>query len=141
MEKLLRQLLDDAPDAILVADCAGIIRFWNRGAERIFGFSADAALGASLDLIIPETMRARHWEGYRQVMATGVTKYQTNLLAVPGARHDGTRLSLEFSMVLLRDEAGKIAGSAAIMRDVTARRQQEQELKARLVCCEKERSG
>jgi PAS domain S-box-containing protein len=139
MEQFLSQLLNDAPDAILVADSAGIISYWNRGAETIFGFTAAMAIGESLDLIIPEPLRARHWEGYRRVMATGATKYPSGLLTVPGARDDGTRLSLEFSIVLLRDEAGEIAGCAAIMRDVTARWQQEQELKGRLARCEKER--
>lgn len=138
MEKMLCQLLEEAPDAILVADNAGIIRFWNRGAAAIFGFSAAAALGQSLDLIIPEPLRARHWEGYHRVIASGTTKYQTGLLAVPGARQDGTRLSVEFSMILLHDDDGKVAGCGAIMRDVTARWQQERELKTRLASCEKE---
>lgn len=138
MEKFLTQLLNEAPDAILIADQEGLIRFWNRGAETIFGFSAVEALGQSLDLIIPPPLRGRHWEGYRQVMATGETKYATGLLAVPGARRDGTRLSLEFSVVLLRDPGGAIAGCAAIMRDVSVRWQREQELKARLAHCEQE---
>lgn len=140
MENLFAQLLQDAPDAILVADQEGLIRFWNHGAESIFGFSDDEAIGQSLDLIIPEGLRGRHWDGYQRVMTTGVTKYSTNLLSVPGVRRDGTRLSLEFSMVLIRDADGTIAGCATIMRDVSARWQREQELKARLAHCEKERS-
>lgn len=141
MEKLLEQLLNDAPDAILVADQEGVIRFWNHGAETIFGFTAGEAIGQSLDLIIPTALRGRHWEGYRRVMATGETKYVTDLLTVPGARRDGTRLSLEFSMVLLRDAAGTIVDCAAIMRDVSARWQREKELKARLARCEEGQQG
>lgn len=141
MEKMLKQLLQDAPDAILVSDGTGIIRFWNDGAERIFGYSAAQALGQSLDLIIPEGLRGRHWEGYHRVIASGTTKYQDGgLLAVPGIRQDGTRVSLEFSMVMLHDELGDVSGCAAIMRDVTVRWQQEQELKSRLARCEKERA-
>ena len=137
MDKLLQQLLDNAPDAILVADKEGMIRFWNRGAEALFGQTAAEAVGQSLDLIIPENLRGRHWEGYERVMATGETKYQTGLLAAPGLRKDGSRVSLEFSMVLLRDASGALQGVAAIMRDVTAHWQKEKELKERLTSCEK----
>ena len=141
MDRVLEQLLNDAPDAILVSDREGIITFWNRGAERMFGHSAAEAVGQSLDLIIPENLRGRHWEGYHRVMAAGKTKYQTGLLSSPGIRKDGSRVSLEFSMVLLRDEAGGMAGCAAIMRDVTVRWQKEKELRDRLAACEAQPAG
>ena len=136
MDRLLWQLLQDSPDAILIADRDGAIRFWNSGAERMFGHTATEALGQSLDLIIPENLRARHWQGYFRVMNTGQTKYLTEKLTSPGVRKDGSRLSLEFSMVLLRDDQGGIEGCATIMRDVTARWQKEKELKERLAACE-----
>lgn len=132
MEDLLRQTLDNAPDAIVISDGDGTILFWNRGAELIFGHSSAEALGSSLDLIIPENLRARHWEGYRRVMASGETKYPTGLLTAPGICKDGTRISLEFSMILLRDRSGAMAGIASIMRDVTGRWQKERELKQKL---------
>ena len=137
MDKLMEQVLDNAPDAILVADKEGLIRYWNNGAEALFGQTATEAVGQSLDLIIPENLRNRHWEGYWRVMATGETKYKTGLLAAPGQRKDGSRISLEFSMVLLRDDAGVLQGVASIMRDVTAHWQKEKELKERLTSCEK----
>ena len=137
MDKLMEQVLDNAPDAILVADKEGLIRYWNNGAEALFGQTATEAVGQSLDLIIPENLRGRHWEGYERVMATGETKYKTGLLAAPGQRKDGSRISLEFSMVLLRDDAGVLQGVASIMRDVTAHWQKEKELKERLTSCEK----
>ena len=136
MDRLLLHLLQDSPDAILIADRDGAIRFWNTGAERMFGHTSTEALGQSLDLIIPENLRARHWQGYFRVMDTGQTKYLTERLTSPGVRKDGSRLSLEFSMVLLRDEQGGIEGCATIMRDVTARWQKEKELKERLASCE-----
>lgn len=136
MDSLLKQLLNNAPDAILISDQRGIIRFWNSGAEQIFGHTAAEAVGQSLDLIIPENMRSRHWEGYWRVMASGETKYKTDLLSSPGIRKDGSRISLEFSMVLLRDETGAMAGCASIMRDVTERWKKEKELKDRLIACE-----
>jgi PAS domain S-box-containing protein len=140
MDRLLEQLVNDTPDAVLVSDREGIIRYWNRGAEQMLGHTAAEAVGQTLDLIIPENLRERHWEGYRRVMASGETKYRTGLLASPGIRKDGSRISLEFSMVLLRDESGAMAGCASIMRDVTERWRKEKELKERLAACEGKRS-
>lgn len=140
MERQFQQLIENTADAILVADRQGVIRYWNIGAERMFGHSAAEAVGQSLDLIIPENLRARHWQGYFRVMETGQTKYLTDKLTSPGVRKDGSRLSLEFSMVLLRDEQGGIEGCATIMRDVSARWQKEKELKERLANCEKQRA-
>jgi PAS domain S-box-containing protein len=136
MDIQLLQTITDAPDAILISDRKGIIRFWNKGAEQIFGHTASAAVGQSLDLIIPENLRGRHWEGYGRVMESGETKYKTGLLSSPGVRKDGSRVSLEFSMVLLRDESGAMQGGASIMRVVTERREQEIDLKKRLAACE-----
>lgn len=123
---LFQRIVDEMPEAVVVSDRAGVILLWNRGAERMFGHSAAEAVGQTLDLIIPERYRARHWEGYRTVMATGVTRYGTELLAVPAIRKDGRRISLEFSIALLRDDSGALAGAAAIIRDVTARWEREQ---------------
>jgi PAS domain S-box-containing protein len=136
MNDLVTQTITEAPDAILISDRKGIIRFWNNGAEQMFGHTAAEALGQSLDLIIPENLRGRHWEGYERVMESGETKYKTGLLSSPGVRKDGSRVSLEFSMVLLHDEAGAMQGCASIMRDVTERREKENELKKRLAVCE-----
>ena len=109
------------PDAVVYADAQGVIRFWNRGAERLFGFSETEAVGQSLDIIIPVNLRARHWEGYDQVMRTGESRYgEGETLSVPALRKDGTRISVEFTILAMR-EAGRIAGIAAVMRDVTAR--------------------
>lgn len=132
----LTQLVVRSQDAILIADREGIIRYWNIGAERILGYSAAEAMGQSLDLFIPEKLRGRHWEGYHRVMASGETKYKTGLLSSPGTCKDGSQVSLEFSMVLLKDEQGVMQGCASIMRDVTERWLKEKELKQRLAVCE-----
>ena len=136
MDGLLIQLANNAPDAILISDREGVILYWNLGAEQMFGHTAAEAVGQSLDLIIPENLRDRHWDGYGRVMESGETKYKTGLLSSPGVRKDGTRVSLEFSMILLRDEAGRMQGCASIMRDVTERWKKEKELKERLATCE-----
>ena len=131
-EWLYQQIVEGAQDAIIFADREGIIRLWNSGAEAIFGYSAAEALGQTLDLIVPEKMRERHWEGYRKVMDTGVTRYGSDVLAVPALNKNDSRMSVEFTIVLLQDDTGKPQGTAAIMRDVTERWQKEKELKKRL---------
>ncbi|MDD2899460.1 MAG: PAS domain S-box protein [Desulfuromonadaceae bacterium] len=141
MDRLLIEAVNDAPDAILISDREGIISYWNSGAEQMFGHTAAEAVGQSLDLIIPENLRGRHWDGYHRVMASGETKYKTGLLSSPGIRKDGSRVSLEFSMVLLHDEAGQLQGCASIMRDVTERWKKEKELKERLTVCESKLAG
>jgi PAS domain S-box-containing protein len=115
-------ILSTAADALVATDRDGIIRVWNPSAVRIFGHHADEALGQSLGLIIPERLRARHWEGFRHVMATGASHYgEGDLLSVPGIRKDGQRISLEFTIVPLQDAQGHMQGIAAVMRDVTSR--------------------
>lgn len=140
---LCGQIVQHTQDAVVFADRDGIIRLWNSGAEVMFGYRAEEAVGQTLDLIIPERLRARHWEGYRKVMATGVTHYGRELLKVPGIRKDGTRVSLEFSIVLLREKTGNLLGPAAIIRDVTERWEQEKSTKERLAALEAkvQRSG
>ena len=130
---LARSLLSAASDAIIAADRDGIIRFWNKGAERIFQYAESEAIGRSLDLIIPERLRARHWSAWGNAMQTGRSRYgEGDVLAVPGTRRDGTRVSLEFTIVLLTDEAGGIGGVGAIMRDVTARFEELRGLRRKL---------
>ncbi|HET7912561.1 MAG TPA: PAS domain S-box protein, partial [Pseudolabrys sp.] len=111
----------------------GIIRFWNPGAERIFGWAAAEAIGSSLDLIIPERLRQRHWDGYRETMKTGKSRYgDGDILSVPALRQDGSTISIEFTIVLLRDQSGQMPGIAAVMRDVTKRFEEMRMLKRRL---------
>lgn len=133
IELLARSLLATKSDAIIATDRDGVILFWNPGAERIFQYLAGEAVGQSLDLIIPEWLRARHWSGYRQFIATGRSRYgEGDLLAVPGVRKDSSRLSLEFTIVPLKDADGRIEGVAALMRDVTARFEETRELRRKL---------
>ncbi len=119
---LVERLAILSPDAVIYADAEGKIRLWNRSATRIFGYEATEALGQSLDLIVPERQRARHWEGYDRVMAGGESRYgEGEVLAVPAMRKDGTRISIEFTVLPVRDDAGQMLGIAAFLRDVTAR--------------------
>jgi PAS domain S-box-containing protein len=128
----LAGLVASADDAVIVADASGAIRYWNSAAEAMFGHTREEALGASLDIIIPDKLRGRHWEGYRRVMATGETHYAGRTLAVPALRADGSRISVEFTVTLLHDAAGSVWGIGAILRDVTARWEQQRELRREL---------
>jgi len=126
-------LLDSASDAIIATDREGLITFWNPGAERIFGFTAGDVVGQSLDLIIPENLRARHWSGFRHTMETGTSRYgHGDLLSVPGLTKDGRRISVEFTIVLLLSQTQAVTGTVAVMRDVTKRFEELRELKRRL---------
>ena len=130
---LAEALLKSVSDAIVATDRDGRITFWSPGAERIFGFAAGEAVGQTLDLIIPENLRARHWEGFRHVMATGTSRYgHGDLLSVPGLTKKGRRISVEFTIVMLHDKAGKIAGTVAVMRDVTKRFEEIRDLRRKL---------
>ncbi len=118
-QALYRKLVEGSPDAIVIADRRGMIRLWNDAAESMFGYSSAEALGRSLNLIIPEKLREPHWTGYEAVMQSGTTRYGSELLKVPALHRDGRRLSLEFRVTLLRDDAGEVIGVGAFLRDVT----------------------
>jgi PAS domain S-box-containing protein len=133
----LRSIVTFTPDAILAADTSGVIRLWNHGAERIFSVSAGEAIGQSLDLIIPENLRQRHWEGWAKVMTSGVSRYgEDELLRVPAIRGDGQRFSAEFSIIMLKDSTGEVTGVATILRDVSEQWEKTKELKAQLDVCQ-----
>lgn len=126
------QLVAAIGDAIVIADARGAITLWNPAAQRMFGYTEAEALGQSLDLIIPERLRARHWQGYDKTMATGITRYGSELLKVPAVDKDGKAMSIAFTVALLKDAAGAVTGIVAVIRDETTRFQQERALKKRL---------
>jgi PAS domain S-box-containing protein len=125
-------ILSTRSDAIVAADRDGIIGFWNPGAVRLFGYSHDEAMSRSLDLIIPERLRQRHWDGYRRVIETGKSRYgQGDVLSVPAVRKDGATISVEFTIMPLQS-SGQMIGMVAIMRDVTRRFDEMRALKRKL---------
>ena len=132
-DRFSRILARDAPDAIICADAQGRIQFWNKSAERIFGFREPEAVGQTLDIIIPENLRKRHWEGFMRTMQTGKTRYGAgDVLEVPALRKDGTRISVEFGMLPFHDESGTMIGIAVTLRDVTQRFNEMKALRERL---------
>lgn len=126
------RIVAHAPDAVIVADRDGLIRIWNRGAERIFGHLAGEALGLSLDIVIPERLRQGHWKGFRHAVETGETRYGGRVLSTRSVRADGTTVYLDLSFALLTDESGGIVGVAAFARDATERFRAEKALRARV---------
>ncbi|MDQ0510387.1 PAS domain-containing protein [Ancylobacter amanitiformis] len=130
------QLVAAIGDAVVVSDAEGRITLWNAAATAMFGFGEDEALGQSLDLIIPERLRKRHWDGYDETMRSGVTKYGTQLLRVPAVHKDGRALSIAFTVALLTDEANAAHAIVAVIRDETVRWTEERDLRRRLAECE-----
>lgn len=130
--KIYQTICEEAPDAILFADRQSVIRTWNKGAELMFGYSAEEVIGESLDLIIPENLRQRHNDGYAATMKSGHSKYGYDLLSVPAVHKDGRRLFCDFSIVMVKDDEDKPLGVASIMRDTTAQKAREKELRERI---------
>ena len=126
------ELVEAIGDAIVVADSSGAIKIWNSAAERLFGFTQSEALGNSLDLIIPERLRARHWAGYDKTMASGETRYAHDVLRVPAVHKDGRALSIAFTVGLLYGTQREVKGILAVIRDETTRFAEERNLRKRL---------
>lgn len=142
LSRFCYELVARSADAIVYADSEGVIRFWNAGAARIFGFAEDEAIGQSLDLIIPQSLRQRHWQGFDQTMRTGESRYGAgDILAVPALRKDGSRISIEFTILPFRDDEGRMAGIGAVLRDVTSRFEQTKALQREIAALRGANSG
>lgn len=127
-------LVREMPDAVIYADAKGRIRYWNNGAQRVFGFTEVEALDQSLDIIVPENLRERHWAGFDETMRTGKTRYGAgDVLAVPAIRKGGAHISVEFTIVPFHDASGAMVGIAAILRDVTKRFEETKSLRRQLL--------
>ncbi|MFB0899802.1 MAG: PAS domain S-box protein [Polaromonas sp.] len=136
----LKQLVEALGDAIVIADASGAITLWNPAAERIFGFTEGEALGKSLDIITPQRLQHRHWEGYHKTMASGVTRYGNDVLRVPAVHKDGHSLSIAFTVALLHTPDQQVSAIVAVIRDETSRFEEERKLKKRLMELELQRT-
>ena len=128
----LQQLVSVMGDAVVVCDTEGSITLWNPAAEYMFGFTEAEALGQSLDLIIPERLRQRHWEAYHKTMVTGQTRYGHDVLRVPAVNKAGSPMSISFTVALLNDANGKVIGITSVIRDETIKFQEERLMRKRL---------
>lgn len=127
-----QQLVHALGDGVIVCDAQGNITFWNAAATRIFGFTDLDAIGQSLDLIIPQRQRERHWDGYHKTMATGETRYGADVLRVPALHKEGKPLSIAFTVALLHAPDGEVSAIVALVRDETERWSEERKLRARV---------
>jgi PAS domain S-box-containing protein len=127
-----KQLVEAVGDAIVVCDASGAITLWNPAAERMFGFAESEALGQSLDLIVPERQRQRHWDGYNKTMQTGQTRYGNDVLRVPALHKDGRALSIAFTVAMLYSAEKAVTAIVAVIRDDTTRFSEERSLRKRL---------
>lgn len=125
-------VLQQSPDALILADTEGVIRFWNAAAERIFGHPAAAAVGQNLDLIIPESFRDRHWAGYDHALEARTTKYVDEWLPTRALRADGEQIYVELGFAIILDSAGEVTGVLASARDITERFERDRDMRRRL---------
>jgi PAS domain S-box-containing protein len=116
---LLRAALESLPDALVLADTAGTIRFWNAAAERVFGFTREEAVGQSLNLLIPERFRPAHDAGFARAVATGTLRTGTRVLRTRSNHKDGRRLYVDFTFAVVKDRSGQVAAVQALARDAT----------------------
>ena len=126
------QVVNAVGDAVIIPDAGGGITCWNPAATRMFSYVESEAIGKTLDLIIPERLRGRHWEGYQKTMATGQTRYGNDVLRVPAVDKEGRALSIAFTVALLRSLRGEVTGIVAVIRDETVRFQEERALRKRI---------
>lgn len=135
-DAVYRRIVEQTTDAVIFADREGLIRIWNRGAEAVFGYPAAEALGQSLDIIIPEELRKRHWEGYNRAIAAGRTRLGSRVLVTRGLHRDGSRLYVDLSFAVIVDDEGRAEGALAIGRNVTERYLAERALKKKVAVLE-----
>ncbi|MFC7300021.1 PAS domain-containing protein [Herminiimonas aquatilis] len=134
---LSKAIVDQAPDAVIFADHGGLIRVWNSGAERIFGHAAADVIGGPLDIIIPERMLQAHNKGFDHAVATGEMKYVNKVLTTRSMHKDGSKIYIDMSFGMVRDEEGKILGALAVARDITERFNNESAQRVRIAELEK----
>ncbi len=120
-EQLAEWILEQTSDALIYADTEGNIRRWNAASCQVFGFSAEDALGQSLDLIIPKHLREAHWRGFDAAMQSGQLKLSGKPTLTRALHKEGHKLYVEMTFALVKDPHGVVQGSVSMARDVTAR--------------------
>ena len=118
---LLAAVVEQAPEAMIFADREGIIRIWNARAEAVFGFPASEAVGNSLDVIIPEDLRAAHWRGFHRAISAGHTRSGGKAMATRAAHKHGGRLYVELAFGIVADGSEGVMGALAMARNITQR--------------------
>jgi PAS domain S-box-containing protein len=131
-ESLAAPILHSMPEAVIFSDLEGIVRVWNGGAEKIFGWTAEEAIGQSLDMIIPERMRKAHWDGFNQAIARGGVKPGRTSMITRSLHKTEEFIYIDMSFEMVRDAQGQMLGSLAVARDATKRFNEEKALRKQL---------
>lgn len=137
----LNALVGAIGDAVVVSDREGKVIVWNPAAERMFGFTEAEALGQSMDMIIPERLRKRHWEGFDKSMETGTTRYGHDVLRVPAVDKAGRSMSIAFTVAMLFGPDGTVSAIASVIRDETSRFAEDRALRKRVIELEAQLAG
>ena len=129
LEACATPLLQAIPEGVILCDLQGVIRVWNHGAEKVFGWTADEALGQNLDMIIPERMRKAHWDGFDQAIARGGVKEGRTSMITRSLHKTHEFIYIDMSFEMVRDADGNMLGSVAVARDATKRFADEKALR------------
>ncbi len=132
LESTALHILRSMPEAVIFCDLEGIVRVWNQGAEKVFGWTAEEAIGQSLDMIIPERMRKAHWDGFNQAIARGGVKPGRTSMITRSLHKTEESIYIDMSFEMVRNEAGEMLGSLAVVRDATKRFTEEKALRKQL---------
>jgi PAS domain S-box-containing protein len=125
-ERVLHSIIQNYSDAVIALDNDYKIFFWNKGAERIFGYSADEMLGKTVDPIIPEELKKKgelEWLFQETLRKGYIENYETERVT-----KDGRRIIVNLSRSLIKDESGEILGSIAIVKDITKVKELEKQI-------------
>lgn len=131
-QALYQWMVEQCPDGIIYSDAQGKVAYWNAAAEKIFGFTAEQAMGQSLDIIIPEKLREPHWRGFYAAMEAGTTKHKGKALPTRGLKADGSVIYVELSFAVIVDDQGKAIGALSQARDIDESYRKAKADKARL---------
>ena len=124
--RLAERILDHVADAVISTDRSGAITRWNHASTALFGYSAEEAMGQSVELIIPEHLRAAHWSGFDAAMTRGTLKLEGRPTLTRALHKSGRRLYVEMTFAIVKDNAEtEVLGSVAMARDVTLRVERE----------------
>jgi PAS domain S-box-containing protein len=124
--ELAEKILDQVADAVICTNHSGTIIRWNHASTALFGHPAEEALGQSVELIIPEHLRAAHWSGFEAAMIKGVTKLRGRPTLTRALHKSGHKLYVEMSFAIVKgDTESEVLGAVAVARDVTERVERE----------------
>ncbi len=126
-EEKYRELINTSTDAIVSADQHMKVIIWNKGAEKIFGYTEEEMLGQSVLKIVPVTTRKPMTNGYERFVKTGWSDIENKIIESIGIRKDGTQVPIELSMSTRK--AGDKFIATAIIRDITMRKEAEEKLR------------